>query len=398
MNKDSLILFLEINNLNYIFFVGKKDEENNFQTIFKQEVSLTGIENDKISSLEKVFSTIKQNLYLIEQKLEHTFNEIVLILDNFNLTFLNLTGYKKLNNSQVLRENIIYILNTLKSCVVEIEKKKNILHIFNSKFYLDKKKIENLPIGLFGDFYSHELSFVLINKNDYSNLENILDKCGLKIKKILVKSFISGALTSNNNKNLDTFFYLKINENNSKIFYYENNCIKSEQNFKFGADIIIKDISKITYLNFDTIKMILKQMEFKENIKEDELIDKFFFRKIDYRKIKKKLIYDIALARIEEMIKIILFKNINYVNYNKISKNIFFEIDDRVTSNFLEKIFKMEISNRDSFKVNLIKNTSYDCMLQTAYEIVHFGWKKEAIPIIQPKISLTKRFFEAIFG
>ena len=398
MNKDSLILFLEINNLNYIFFVGKNDEENNFQIIFKQEVPLAGIEDDKISSLEKVFSTIKQNLYLIEQKLEHTFNEIVLILDNFNLTFLNLTGYKKLNGSQVLRENIIYILNTLKSCVVETEKKKNILHIFNSKFYLDKKKIENLPVGLFGDFYSHELSFVLINKNDYSNLENILDKCGLKIKKILVKSFISGALTSNNNKNLDTFFYLKINENNSKLFYYENNCIKSEQNFKFGADIVIKDISKITYLNFDTIKMILKQMEFKENIKEDELIDKFFFRKIDYRKIKKKLIYDIALARIEEMIKIILFKNINYVNYNKISKNIFFEIDDRVTSNFLEKIFKMEISNRDSFKVNLIKNTSYDCMLQTAYEIVHFGWKKEAIPIIQPKISLTKRFFEAIFG
>ena len=398
MNKDSLILFLEINNLNYIFFVGKNDEENNFQIIFKQEVPLAGIEDDKISSLEKVFSTIKQNLYLIEQKLEHTFNEIVLILDNFNLTFLNLTGYKKLNSSQVLRENIIYILNTLKSCVVEIEKKKNILHIFNSKFYLDKKKIENLPIGLFGDFYSHELSFVLINKNDYSNLENILDKCGLKIKKILVKSFISGALTSNNNKNLDTFFYLKINENNSKIFYYENNCIKSEQNFKFGADIVIKDISKITYLNFDTIKMILKQMEFKENIKEDELIDKFFFRKTDYRKIKKKLIYDIALARIEEMLKIILFKNINYINYNKMSKNIFFEIDDRVTSNFLEKIFKMEISNKNSFKVNLIKNTSYDRMLQTAYEIVHFGWKKEAIPIIQPKISLTKRFFEAIFG
>ena len=157
------------------------------------------------------------------------------------------------------------------------------------------------------------MSFVLINKNDYSNLENVLDKCGLQIKKILVKSFISGALTSNNNKNLDTFFYLKINENNSKLFYYENNCIKSEQNFKFGADIVIKDISKITYLNFDTIKMILKQMEFKENIKEDELIDKFFFRKTDYRKIKKKLIYDIALARIEEMIKIILFKNINYV-------------------------------------------------------------------------------------
>ena len=44
--------------------------------------------------------------------------------------------------------------------------------IFNSKYNLDNQKVENLPIGLFGDFYSHELSFILINKNDYKNLKN----------------------------------------------------------------------------------------------------------------------------------------------------------------------------------------------------------------------------------
>ena len=79
-----------------------------------------------------------------------------------------------MNGSQILRENITYILNTLKSYINEIETKKNIIHIFNSKFYLDNKKIENLPIGLFGDFYSHELSFVLINSNDYKNLKKFL--------------------------------------------------------------------------------------------------------------------------------------------------------------------------------------------------------------------------------
>ena len=42
-----------------------------------------------------------------------------------------------------------------------IENNKTILHIFNSKYLLDKKKIENLPIGLFGNFYSHELSFCI---------------------------------------------------------------------------------------------------------------------------------------------------------------------------------------------------------------------------------------------
>ena len=37
------------------------------------------------------------------------------------------------------------------------------------------KKFENLPIGLFGDFYSHELSFNLIKENDYENLKEIFE-------------------------------------------------------------------------------------------------------------------------------------------------------------------------------------------------------------------------------
>ena len=52
-----------------------------------------------------------------------------------------------------MRENVTYILNSLKACVDETEPKKTILHIFNSKFNLDET-IENLPIGLFGDFYA----------------------------------------------------------------------------------------------------------------------------------------------------------------------------------------------------------------------------------------------------
>ena len=41
-----------------------------------------------------------------------------------------------------MRENVTYILNSLKACVDETEPKKTILHIFNSKFNLDNKTIE----------------------------------------------------------------------------------------------------------------------------------------------------------------------------------------------------------------------------------------------------------------
>ena len=394
----SLNLYLEINDYNLIFYVGGINVENNFKILYELEVSLEGIENSKVSDLEKVFKKIKENVYLIEQKFNHTFKELVLILDNFNPTFINITGFKKLNSSQVLKENITYILNTIKNSIDEIELKKTILHIFNSKFYLDKKKIKNVPFGLFGDFYSHELSFTLINSNDYKNLKNIFDKCNLKIKKILIKSFIKGANISDTYKYTDTFFQIRINENNSKIFYFENDTLKFEQNFKFGTSIIDKDISKITTLKLDTIRKILDNVELKENLPEDELIEEEYFNDNNYRKIKKKLVYEIALARIKEISELILFKNINLKHYNKTTKDIFLEIDQNFKFKCLVDIYKTVFSMNDNFKVNFQDILLNKNLLYTANKVVHFGWKKEAIPISNSQKSLIARFFDAIFG
>ena len=286
MKNSTLTLFIEIDNYNLTFFVCESDIQNYFKIIFKSEIQLDGNKNIIIADFDEVFSVIKKNIYAVEQKLNFTFKEVVLILENFNPSFVNLTGFKKLNGSQVLRENITYILNSLKSCVGQIEIKKKVLHIFNSKFNLDGKKIENLPIGLFGDFYSHELSFVLINLNDYKNLSNIFEKCNLSIKKILIKSFISGAFISDNNTSADTFFQIKINSINSKVIYFENNSLKFEQDFNFGSEIILKDISKITLLKTDKIKEIFSEIKFRENsLDKEELIDKKFFESDNYRKI-----------------------------------------------------------------------------------------------------------------
>ena len=121
-------------------------------------------------------------LIKLEKKINFTFKESIIILNYFDISFLNFTGYRKLNGSQISKENITYIINSLKSCVDEHENDKKILHIFNTNFFLDKKKIDNIPIGLFGDFYTHELSFNMINNNDFKNLKSIFDSCNIKIE------------------------------------------------------------------------------------------------------------------------------------------------------------------------------------------------------------------------
>jgi cell division protein FtsA len=397
MKNFSLKLFLEINFTDLVFLVGKNDENNNIDVAYELKVPLNGMDNKRITDFEKLFIAIKKNVYLIEQKFNYTFIEIVLILNNFNLTFINLSGYKKLNGSQILKENIIYILNTLKSYVVETEIKKETLHIFNTEFNLDKKKIDNLPIGLFGDFYAHELSFVLINRNDYKNLKNIFAKCNLSVNKILIKSFVKGSSISENNKNIETFFHIEIHENNVNISYFENHSLKFEQNFQFGSDIVIKDISKITSLKIDTIKKILKDIRIKkEETLDNELINEKFFNNEIYRKIKKKLIYEIAYARIKEILDITILNNINFKHYNKFSNDIFLEIDHKCRYNFFEEIYKSVFLLNKKNIISIDELSSKD-ILKSVNKIVHFGWKKEAIPLLVTKKSLITRIFNTIF-
>ena len=390
-------LFIEINNSEYFFAVADSNEEEEFNLIYKHTAPIRGIENSRISNFDLVYNDIKKNIYLIEQNLNFIFKDTVLIINNFHCSFINYTGYKKLNGSQILKENITYILNSLKANIDKIENKKSILHIFNSEYRLDKKKIENLPIGLFGDFYSHELSFCLINNNDLNSLKNIFDKCNLGIKKILLKSFAEGAYISNDNKEIESFFHVKINKNNSQITYFENDALKFYENFNFGSELVLKDISKVTSLKINTVKKIIDKTDLTLSNNKDELIEKYLFNEENYIKIKKRLLYQIAEARIEEVLERIITKNINFLIFIKKKVKFFVHIHDQTYFECFKSIYSYFFSKKNNLQLEFIKNIPINDFIYNVYKLVYFGWKKEAIPIANTKKSVIARFFEALF-
>ena len=390
-------LFISIGNLEISFIVGQNNDQNSFELFEKLILPIDGISENWISDLDKITNFIKKNIFIIEQKVNYTFKEIILILDNFDISFLNLCGFKKLNGTQISKENITYILNLLKSYVDEFEENKKILHIFNSEYCLDKKKLDNLPIGLFGDFYSHELSFNLINKNDYKNLENIFEKCNLKIKKILLESFVRGSLVNDANPKIETFFYIQIEENNSKIFYVENNAIKYEQKFNYGSEIIVNDICKITSLEKNSVKNIISENKNIYKILDKDLLEEHYFSGQQFRKIKKNLISKIAEARIAELSEKFYLKNINLKNYLNGTDVIFLEVFDQQHYSCFSHAYKKNFSFNDKYEVRVVKKPEIEQIIDKADTIVQFGWKKEAIPIIKSKKSFLTRIFQEIF-
>ena len=394
MQQNSPQLFIEISNLEIVFIVGKNNEKYEFELIYSNNIKVNDAREKEIFDFESIHNLVKENIYLIEQKLNFTFKEVTLIIDMPDNFLINFSGFKKLNGSQLTKQNVTFIINSLKSKIDEFENNKKIIHIFNSEYLLDKKKVGNLPIGLFGDFYSHELTFFLIDKNDFKNLENIFSRCNLRIKKLISKSFLNGIHLINGNLSLNTFFKVEINRKTSKLIFFDNHTLKFIQDFKFGTDLIFRDISKITKLNLNVVEKILNYPKFLKNNIKEPFLDKELFENNNFRKIHKKLIFDIAEARIQEFAEIFLYKNINLKNFLKKKSSIFLGINDYQKIKCFEESFLTYFSNKKGFEVNLIDKLPLEEACDNINSFVQFGWKSEAVPFIPEKKSLIARFFD----
>ena len=146
------------------------------------------------------------------------------------------------------------------------------------------------------------------------------------------------------------------------------------------------------------MKQILSKEKFNKNISDEAFVKKDFFENDRYIKIKKKLLFDIAEARIKELSEIIISKNINLFEFNKKNKTIFLKINDKSHFNCLKEMYSFFFTTNNNFKVIYAKEISTTDVIQRANQLAHFGWKREAIPVTRTKKSIIARFFDLLFN
>ena len=74
---------------------------------------------------------------------------------------------------------------------------------------------------------------------------------------------------------------------------------------------------------------------------DKEYLDEKYFSEGKFRKIRKKLLIDIANASIEEIANIILYKNINTVTFRKKNVSTYLIIEDKKFLIILKMILKI---------------------------------------------------------
>ena len=387
-------LFVEINDKNFLVAVGEYDDELNFKIIEKEIFSPSGLNQGRIKNLEISSENLKKIIKKIENKSNYLFSEVNVIINQTDLDCINVSGFKKLNGNQVLFEDISYILNDVKSKIVEAEKNKSIIHLFNTKYLLDSKPIKNLPIGLYGDFYSHQLTFFMINDGELKSIKTLFNKCNLNINKIILKSFTEGIKIINKDKK-DTFIKIKVNKVETQLSSFYESAFNQFQRFNFGSDMIYKDISKVCSLDILKVQNIISETNF-DKLNENIYVDEKFFDDNDLRRISLKHIIEISSARIEELINIIFNYN-NNLNYPK-EKNllIYLDFDDKNIASKFRDIFKKSFKKTELNFLNFSDDNLF-ISIEIFGELLSKGWAKEAIPIVNKKKSWISGIFSSLF-
>ena len=393
-------LLLEIDDKKFIFLIVKYTEDLNYKILDTLKVESSGVKNGKIIDAEISSKIIKENLNTIEKKNDFIFKTITIINNQKNFDCVNISGFKKLSGSQVSEEDISFILNDIKTLIVDNYSEKILIHLFNSNFILDNNNSSNLPIGLHGEFYCHHLTFFLLPKNDVKNIKLVLNKCDLEVERIILKPFTDGIKKINSMDKIKNFTLINIGNTHSSISIFEKSSLLYSQTFSFGTDILLKDVEKICSLEFIEVRKIFDEVCFDDlsNKNDNDFLDKKFFTSSKYRKISLTHLFDIIKARLNEITDLIYSNNINLKYLRKDNKSVFLSIEDPVIIKNLSVSFKKKLTS-DNIKI-LEDSTQFDesnsCIASA--ELVGRGWEKEAIPIIHAKKSVISRIFSALFS
>jgi cell division protein FtsA len=397
LNEPYLIIDLDDNKI--IFFVVSFNESKDFKVLKKVTLDSVGVHNGRIADVEVVSQLIKKTINSTEEDLNYFFSNVTVVINPSQINCLNVSGYKKLNGSQVSSEDITYILNDIKKIILDSENNYSLIHLFNSNFSIDSDNLENLPIGLFGEFYNQNMTFFLVNKNVLKNIKSVINKCGLNIEKIILKSFAEGVnLLSNNNPDKN-FTTLRLEKNQINISLFKNKSFVFTENFNFGFNLIIKDISKLCSLKVEEVENFLKEIELKNTIESDadSCLERSFFYTSPYRKIKYQLILDIMLARLEELLEVCHKRNTNIKNLRNNDKIYIHIVCSEYYKNIKYLLEKSKITTSECI-FNNSKEQHLFSAVNGACELIGKGWEKEAIPIIEKKKTFISGFFSKLFS
>lgn len=197
MMKDKIHIFLEFKNLQIIFYA----YNSNFENFYQNTINLDFSNQD---SLKNLFKIIREEIIKIEKKIGEFINEINIILDLNKSVSIRLNTFKKKENSQIINDDIKYLIQDARQQIIEQNNNLTILHIYVDSYYINKIKKERISNIFSAEDFSIALNFICYPTTELLDFKSLLAKSQIKVSKFICYKYLESFSDKNLTKDLQT--------------------------------------------------------------------------------------------------------------------------------------------------------------------------------------------------
>ena len=406
MGSHETLGIIEIGNINLKCLIFKTNEEET-EILSTSITPSDGFHNDTVVNLSKATNSIRSCISKAETKSKISLKKINVVFEQPDFLCTKFSKNKKIHGSKIHRDDVEFLLNEAKKQLLLNDKNQSIIHIFNHNYTVDNKKFIEEPINVYADLLTHEITFITIPKNNLKNINQVFIDCDIEIERLISRTFALGANVLNNKKSELNYAVVDFDFEKISFGLFKDLALVHSITFPIGVNHITKDISKVCALSLDESENIKNCIDFSfENneklFDEKNYLKNAYFFHSSYRKISKKLIFDVVKSRLDEILSI-LRKQLIVPGFSLKSGTVFFVTGkgfnllnmEKYFNNFFGSNIEKVYDSNSNEQENLESNFSA-CL--GALKIIRDGWETEAIPEIRDKNTKKTGFFEKIFG
>ena len=224
--RNEIFIILSENQISLSVF-DKEKKKSVYNKIYELKNNLS----DNIQLESNLNRVLKEQIIIIEKKINYTLNNINLILCDPNNLTINISTKKNYDLTQIQKDQIQYLIQDLKQQILTSNKDLKILHIIIENYIIDGNKIHEIPLKMNCKNLIIEARFICVKKNladffyrIFKNYQIKLNSviCGnyaLSLNEIDKSNLLEGGLKVVNGENMKEVYILP--KKQAKLGFFE---------------------------------------------------------------------------------------------------------------------------------------------------------------------------------
>jgi len=167
---------------------------NNLNILYKKEVKIEN--NTDLIDWIKLNDFLKDNIFKIEKLTKNFVKNILLVIENNEISSINLSLKKKNYQKIIYKKNLEILLTEAKELFIESYRNEKIMHMILNKFSVNENLYSSFKENLSGENFRIEVQFKYIPNSFIEKIDKVLEKYQIEVSHYLdeyyIKNFFKG--------------------------------------------------------------------------------------------------------------------------------------------------------------------------------------------------------------